>query len=348
MKAKVVFYSALCVVLGASAWLLFFQARWPKKSFHPEASSRAAPSPALTIAAIKPDQTVAVTKPAVASAPDSSAPVVSRQQAEWSPAIYPIVDDQADHTQRLAAIETLAGKKLGDADREPLFAFLRQPSGQDNDQWEQVVKNRLMDVLCALDPPPPGLLDLLTQIYQDPGRNGVLRDYAVQHVVALYQQLEIATDVDPQDKSAGLAAAQKILRDALSETGSSIAGTALLGLTRLSKENPEAFDPRQIGGVAEQMAGPGTSCELTRITALQVCAQLNVQDALPLVLQAARNGETISVKISAIGALGQLGGPEQVLFLNSVLVGTEDRLKPAAQQALKQINTRQAQLASRK
>jgi hypothetical protein len=249
------------------------------------------------------------------------------------------VDDQAGYDLRLAAIETIAGK-LDDADREALYAFLRHKSGQDDVQLEQVVKNRLMDVLCALNPPPPGLLDLLTQIHHDPDQNVVLRDYAVQHVAAFYQQMEIATDVDPQDKSNGLAAARKILWDALTETNSSIAGTALLGLTRLARENPEAFDPRQIAGVAEQMAGPATSGELTRITAIQVCAQLNVQDALPVIQAAVQNGQTMTVRISAIGALGSLGGAEVIPLLNSVLQGTEERLKLPAQHALNQIENR--------
>jgi hypothetical protein len=331
MKSRIIFYSTVCAVLGASAWLLLSHAHRPPKSFHPEASSRAAPSPARTTAA---------TKPEVASAPASSTSGMSRQQAEWSPAIYPIIDDQADYRQRLAAIKTIAGKKLGDADREALYAFLRQKSGLDNVQMEQVVKNRLMDVLCALNPPPTGLLDLLAQICHDPDQNGVLRDYAVQHVTAFYQQLEIATEVAPQDKSAGLAAARKILWDALAETGTSIAGTALLGLTRLSRESPEAFDPRQIGGVAEQMAGAATSGELTRITAIQVCAQLKVQDALPLIQAAVQNGQTMTVRISAIGALGSLGGAEQIPLLNHVLQGTEERLKLPAQHALNQIENR--------
>ena len=49
-----------------------------------------------------------------------------------------------------------------------------------------------------------------------------------------------------------------------------------------------------------------------------------------------------------IGALGSQGGSEQVPFLNEVLAGTEDRLKPAAQHALEQINTRKDQVASQK
>jgi len=339
MRAKIVFYSALCVILGTSVWLVLSHAHWAKSSLHPEVSSKTTPSPTRTVAA---------TKTAVAPAPDSSSQVMSWQQAKWSPAVNAIVDDQAAYDQRLAAIDTMAGKKLSDADREALYAFLRQKSGLDNGQLEQVVKNRLMDVLCALDPPPPGLLDLLAQIYHDPDQNVVLRDYAVQHVAAFYQQMEIATDVDPQDKSAGLAAARKILWDALSETDNSIAGTALLGLTRLSKESPEAFDPRQIGGVAEQMAGLTTSGELTRITAIQVCAQLNVQDALPVIQAAVENGQTMTVRISAIGALGSMGGAEEIPLLNRVLQGAEERLKLPAQQALKQIENRlQTQVTSR-
>ena len=258
------------------------------------------------------------------------------------------MDVQAAYDRRLAAVEAMVGKKPSDADREGLYAFLRQKSGLDNGQLEQVVKNKLMDVLCAMNPPPPGLLDLLTQIYHDPDQNAVLRDYAVQHVAAFYQQLEIATDVNPQEKSAGLAEARKILWDALSETDSSIAGTALLGLTRLSRESPEAFDPRQIAGVAQEMAGAATSGELTRITAIQVCAQLNAQDALPVIQAAVQNGQTMTVRISAIGALGRLGGAEQIPLLNHVLQDAEERLKLPAQQALKQIENRlQTQVTSR-
>src|ERR1700690_1214798 len=327
MRARIVFYSAFCIVLGASAWLVFSHAHRSKSALPPEVSGLAAPSPTRTVAAAKPGV-------APASAPSPS--VVSRQPVGLSPAIQVIVDDQAGYEQRLAAIDNIRGKLSG-ADREALYAFLRQKSGLDNVQLEQVLKNKLMDVLCALNPPPPGLFDLLTQIYHDPAQNGVLRDYAVQHVAAFYQQLEMAADVDPQDKSTGLAQARKVLWDALAETDGSIAGTALLALTRLSRENPESFDPRQIAGVAEQMAGPATPGELTRITAIQVCAQLNVQAALPVIQAAVQNGQTMTVRISAMGALGSLGGAEQIPFLNSVLHGDEERLTLSAQHALDQI-----------
>jgi HEAT repeat protein len=77
---------------------------------------------------------------------------------------------------------------------------------------------------------------------------------------------------------------------------------------------------------------------LTRITAFQVCASLDVKDALSLVLGAAQQGETESVKLSAVGALGLLGNKDQIPFLNNILQGKDERLKAAAQQALHRIN----------
>ena len=45
--------------------------------------------------------------------------------------------------------------------------------------------------------------------------------------------------------------------------------------------------------------------------------------------------------ISAVGALGGLGGPEQTALLEDLVNGPEPRLKGPAQQALKQIQNRQ-------
>jgi HEAT repeat protein len=96
------------------------------------------------------------------------------------------------------------------------------------------------------------------------------------------------------------------------------------------------------------MAADNYSGELTHITAYQVCAQLKVAGSLPILVQAAEKGESISVRMSAIGSLGLLGGPDQIPYLESIVSGAEDRLKPAARHALDQIKARgNNQLASR-
>jgi len=166
----------------------------------------------------------------------------------------------------------------------------------------------------------------------------------VRHMAAFYEAAA--------GQNIGAAALQSVqagLWEAANETTSgSTGGTALLALKRLSQEYSTDFDQGKIAAMALQMAGNPIAGELNHITAFQVCAQLGTADALPVVLKAAQKGETISVQLSAIGALGQLGGKEQIPFLNSVLNGTQDRLKPAAQHALEQIALRQTQLASQK
>jgi HEAT repeat protein len=212
----------------------------------------------------------------------------------------------------------------------------------DRGQLGQVIKNALLDALCALNPPPGGLGGVLAQMYEDPQQDEVVRDYAVQHLAAYYEQMSRQDDSATTEQ-----AVQNVLWAAVNETSDSIAGTALLALKRLSQEYA-GFDQEKIATTALQLAGDNDAGELTRISAYEVCAQLKTMEALPVVLQAAQDGETLSVKLSAIGALGSLGGPEEVSFLNSVLAGTEDRLKPAARHALEQINARQNQLPGQK
>jgi hypothetical protein len=114
----------------------------------------------------------------------------------------------------------------------------------------------------------------------------------------------------------------------------------LLALTRLSQEFGADFDRKKIAATAAQMAGSAGTGELTHITACQICAQLGNTNALPVVMQLAENGETIPVRMSAIGALGSLGTSAQIPFLNSVEQGNDDRLKKPAQQALNRLKQR--------
>jgi len=259
---------------------------------------------------------------------------------DWT-AIELIVDTRASYDERLRAVESLR-KNLTDLDWEKLREFLLTPDSADKVQNGQVIKNMVMDYLCTLNAPPSDLGDVLSHIYQDRKQDAVVRDYAVQHLGACYEQIAAQAN-----NGKALQAVQKVLWQATTETSDSIGGTALLALKRLADEY-KGFDPKKIRATALNMAQYNGGGELTHITAFQVCAQLSVTDALPVIEQAAQNGETIPVRISAIGALGQLGGESQVSFLKSVLDGPEDRLKPAARHALEQIEGSKGQLASRR
>jgi len=249
-----------------------------------------------------------------------------------SAAVRLIVDEQAGYNARLAAIRE-AISHLSDADRQALYTFLLQQSPLDGDQHNHVLKNMLMDGLCALNPPPTGLGDVLAQLYHDKSQNVVLRDYAVQHMTALYEASGNSRN--------NLSQIRDTLWEALKETDSSIAGSALLGLEQLSKTQSD-FDRSRVAKAALQLAGDKDTGELARITAFQVCAQTGLQDALPVLEQAAQQGQSIPLRISAIGALGTMGDAQAVPLLNTLLNGTEERLKLPAQHALAQIELKRS------
>jgi hypothetical protein len=244
-----------------------------------------------------------------------------------------IQDSKQDYLLRMKEIDALP-TSLKDADWQALQSFLLKADPSDKEQLSQVLKNRLLDALCAMNPPPSGLGDTLIQMYRDHNENVVLRDYAVQHLAAYYEQLG-------ENQTEARQAVQGVLWEALLETDDSIAGTALLGLDRLSKDHAE-IDQGQLASDALLLATDKQAGELSHITALQVCAHLGMADALPLALQIAQNGETISMRISAVGVMGLLGGSDQIPFLKNLLQNGDDRFQPAIRHALDQITARTA------
>jgi hypothetical protein len=334
MKVKSFIAITLAVTVTAGLWL-WFHRQTPQKPVSPSAE------PAITFSAPKfvpanaPKMTTVMVKPAGVQALSPSA-------SGWT-AVQKIVDVYASYQERLHAISQLSTRPLTDSDWTLLQSFLLKPDGLDRDQLGQVIKNNLLDVLCAMNPPPSGLGDVLAKMYQNSQQEEVIRDYAVQHLAAYYEQMTMQPDNTKTEQA--IQNAKDVLWDALNETSDSIGGTALLALKRLSQEYTGFDDQGKIGAAALQMAADNNAGELTHITAFQVCAQLDTTNALPVIVSAAQNGQTISVKTSAIGALGLLGGQEQIPFLNSVLQGNEERLKPAAQHALDKINARQTQVA---
>jgi hypothetical protein len=254
-----------------------------------------------------------------------------------------VLDFKADYGDRIAATKQI-GTNLAAADQQALYAFLLMKSPQDESQPGQVLKNELLDALCGLNPPPAQLGDVMVQIYRDRGQDEVIRDYAVQHLAAFCQQLEIVPETERRSRASELQQAHEIFHEALGETDTSIAGTALLALNRLTRSEA---DREEAGKAALQIAAGNGAGELARITAFQVCSQLGLAGALPALQQAAAAGETIPLRISAVAALGSLGGANEIPLLKSLRDGPEERLQPVAQHALAQIAARENRLANR-
>jgi len=83
------------------------------------------------------------------------------------------------------------------------------------------------------------------------------------------------------------------------------------------------------------------ACELVQMTAIQVCAEMDLRTALPSIVEVASTSATqIPLRISAVGALGRLGTAQHIPFLEGMLADHNQRLKPALAAALHSLKTR--------
>jgi hypothetical protein len=256
----------------------------------------------------------------------SAAPAVV---SEWlKPVLTPVPGRSfADRVKILRARTA----NLTDDEIKALYSYLLAPanSSDESRSGENWLRNVMLDRLTQQPELPAGLPVVLMSIYQDPQQDVVIRDYAIQHINPAYDR------ANTDDK----AALNQTLWQAAGETDSSIAGTALLALNDLAQGNPE-LDQNQIAQTALKLAGNDSCGELVRITAVQLCGQMGVSQAAELIQQLARQAGSIPLRISAIAALGSLGDQDTETFLQEIAAGNEDRLKPAAETALKRLKQR--------
>ncbi len=153
-----------------------------------------------------------------------------------------------------------------------------------------------------------------------------MRDYAVQHMPPIFGQ------VSPDDQ----ARLQETMWQATTETGSSIAGTALLALLDLSQSG-SSLDQGRIVQIALNVANNNQGGELSRITAVEVCGRMQVEQALPVVEQLAQTAQSMPLRIAATAALGDLGDPSATETLTNLANSSDRRQAFAAQSALNRL-----------
>lgn len=241
-----------------------------------------------------------------------------------------VVVDAANPIQvRLGFARRLA-IDLGTAEIKALLDFIKAPSAEANPQGIHALKNDVINGLRHQTGPVPGLTVTLLSIYQDAAQDEVMRDYAIQHLAVWYGQGKEGAETKAQ------------IRDALYQAAgagreATMAGTALLGLHRLSGRD-ESFDGAAIDQRALALVRSLEAHPAARITALQVCAERGLKAILPVVETLAAQPGSVSLRLSAIAALGRLGGAEQVGLLRKLREEKNEVLRESVGAALEQIS----------
>jgi HEAT repeats len=273
----------------------------------------------------------------------------------------PIFDGEARIPERLSAVARL-GQDLSRDQISRLYDFLKALPGPEERNLAalNLLKNNIVCRLQDQVRPPAGLTATLIEVYLDRAQDPVARDYALQHLITWHEQ----GAVDAPDAKLRI---QSVLRQAAQEQ-TCIAGTALLGLHRLNTGERQAMllgggnllqsagiplgdgpthfpaggaiNDDEISQTALRMLAATNLPCASRITAIQVCAEREVAQALPAIQTLAQTEDNTALQISAIAALGWLGGPEQVALLQRLEAEQNQPLKPAIEGALRRLQAR--------
>jgi hypothetical protein len=237
--------------------------------------------------------------------------------------------DEAEVDDRLTAVDTL-GADLNCHEIAVLCVFLKQPLNPQAKRLRSLhaLKNNILNVLREQTAPPPGLTGLMVEMYHDRAQDPVMRDYAIQHLGAWYNRDDA---VSPKERER----IRAVLAEAVRELNST-AGTALLGMHRLSADD-EAFDATQIDCVALSLVQSADTDTAARLTAIQVCAERGLKEALPTVETLAQTSDCIPMQLSAIAAAARLGGSQQAKVLRSIGPTPNEEVNAALQVALRQL-----------
>jgi hypothetical protein len=228
-----------------------------------------------------------------------------------------------DHMARTKALKQL-GTALSSAEIAALYLLLDRQNNEDKLKPGQLnaLKDAAVGLLEKQSTPPPELAHNLIAMYHDKRHDVVWRDYCIQHLGTFYRKIPSAADK---------AAAHRLFWAGTDEKAGTFAGTSLIALTANSDLTGGG---QQIAGKAVQIATDTTWSEASRVTSLQIAANLGDESILPVARQAVGSGASTHLRMSAIAAIGTLGSEKDRLLLEKYAASTDTRLRAAATSAL--------------
>ena len=235
-----------------------------------------------------------------------------------------------DYFPRAQAIFRL-GTRLQPADIDAIYDFLNSKQADNLKILEfNSLKNDLVIVLMRQERYPAKLSAALLFMYRDKEHHPVWRDYCVQFMGRFYPQ---ATLSDRKLLEQGM-------REALNESSSGIAGTALIAVNSnlVLCEIPKQYLLDQ----AYMLVQSENSKEFVKLTALQIGALNGDKRILPIARQILKNKHSIPLQSSALAVLGFLGGENDQETLTHFSCSSDIRLRAAAQGAQKRISDRKS------
>lgn len=217
------------------------------------------------------------------------------------------------------------GKNLSGEEIQTLFALLNRKDGVDSLTPDKLnaLKNDVVNALMEQEVMPLFLANNLMAMYYDKGHDHVWRDYCIQHLGGIYGKVD--------EKQA----ISVTIWDGTKETELGIAGTALIALA--NNADGTYIKKEDVAAKALELSTSSNCGELAKITALQICAKLGEKQVLPTARSIAQSGGSVPLRMSAIAAVGTLGGESDREMLDKYAASSDVRLRKSAQSALQRL-----------
>ncbi|MEO0453290.1 MAG: HEAT repeat domain-containing protein [Verrucomicrobiota bacterium] len=264
----------------------------------------------------------------------------SAQLPQTSPGLLQALskDSGLNYQERIHAIQELyrESASLTQEEIDFLLAFLL-------DQGEELaldqsklraLKNDILNLLSLRLQDHGPLIEVLEAMMTDPEADPVMRNYAKQFLTAL--------DLGDQNVHAShWRAIQKVTsadQGMITEVDAHLASTSLIHLHSAHRfgKLPES-EKNRLAKSALRLASRQDQPDAARLTALQVCGQLKVQQAADLAMELSQSAEaSFPLRIAAIATLGQIRPDhETIAYLQTLLISPNPRLRAPAQAAIK-------------
>jgi len=198
------------------------------------------------------------------------------------------------------------------------------------------IKNDILDKLLRQKKLPTGMGYQLVKMVEDSKNDSIWRDYSIQYMPQYYERALQDSSVSEQERTA----VRNALFSALNQREDTLAGTALIALELLSKNDPD-FDRKTILKTATEITNDETASTSSRLTALRISAKKG--DAKSVVKTArtlAQTGETVLLRSAAIVTLGEIGSFDDQELLESYLQSNNKQIVSAAKIALNTLQKR--------
>lgn len=271
------------------------------------------------MAASRPLKIKAVTaRPAINQGPKAEAPSVA--------ALSEALDAQSGLPllPRLTVLRAL-GLGLSRTDWETVLNFVRSSEiiSELNSDQLRYLKNEAMAVLIRADVWLDEAAAVFKVVYADTKQDIGVRDYALQFIAVAAEK----------DARVGWSFHWQALRDDNKDLAST-ASLHLLGAANRGELTKQ--EQTRLGAAVLEIASSASLPATNRATALQVCAELGIREAGKIADAVSRNeNEDLIVRLSAIAALGQLGGgSETQSYLRALTTGPDKSLRVTANTAL--------------